>query len=89
MCNEKDTKTSIKEKSRDFFKKLKFINDRSHMSYNSAFAEHVVYPELGLGSSTDQEKKDWWFRYGETVKKAVENRRNGVVNQMKATLMSA
>lgn len=87
METKEETRTNIKSKVRNMFKKLKFINDKSHMLYDSPFAEKVVYPEMGMADLDSQQKLDWWYTYKDFVKRSLENKRNGVVNAIKESFM--
>jgi len=78
----------IKDRIAKLFRCLKFITDTRHLRWNSAFATKIVHPELGLDSWSNAELDDWWFKFGGTMKKIMESKRNGVVNGIKNTFMS-
>ena len=82
-----NAREQIRSRGKEFFAKCKFVHE-DDMKYDSKFATKVVYPAMGFGGNqTDEMKKAWWGRFGNDVKKAVETRRNGVVNEIKKTLM--
>lgn len=86
LASDKHTGDQIKDGMSRLFRSLKFPN-KNHLQAHSDFATKIVHPTLGMDDMSDQDKREWWMKHGDKVKKNLESKRNGIVNAIKETFM--